>query len=348
MLLRLAGLGGKRGRRRGGPLGRVMDVTSVLRLLREMRVDDVRDQAEDRPVLLVLGPDAESAVSVARTLTGSGQDRGLATRAYAEHLGDLSRYDAAVVYDPGSIGRTEDLRGQADRQGAEMPIVRFGAARPDDESAATAVRERLVTDLPERAVALGRAYPPFRAAATRATINDVARGNAQFALVSNIPAVVPLVGGALAAGADTIVLTKNQLLLFLKVAAIHGRDLGDTRGIITELLPVVGAGLLWRTIAREAASFIPLAAGTIPKVVIAYAGTVSAGRAADYYYRVGHKPTRDQLRAFYEQAAQETPALSPSTPSTSPAPPLPAGGPMAAPAAAGDGRTEESAAGTAV
>ena len=71
-----------------------------------------------------------------------------------------------------------------------------------------------------------------------------------------------------------------------------------------EMVPVVGAGLVWRTIAREAASFIPLAAGTIPKVVIAYAGTLSAGRAADFYYRTGHKASREQVESFYKQAAE--------------------------------------------
>src|SRR5690606_11526870 len=69
-------------------------------------------------------------------------------------------------------------------------------------------------------------------------------------------------------------------------------------------LPIlVGAGFLWRTAAREAASFIPFAAGTIPKVGIAFVGTMTVGKAADYYYRFGKKPSKSQLDQFKEQAS---------------------------------------------
>ncbi|HEV2109514.1 MAG TPA: hypothetical protein VGR16_14740, partial [Thermomicrobiales bacterium] len=89
----------------------------------------------------------------------------------------------------------------------------------------------------------------------------------------------------------------------------HGRDLGDQFGIIREMVPVVGAGLAWRTVAREAASFVPFAAGTIPKVAIAYVGTHSVGRAADFYYRFGRKPDRDQMKEYYKQAANRVRSL---------------------------------------
>lgn len=294
---------GKRGP--SGPLGRLVAVRNVVGLIREMSFDEVRDQAEARPRLLVLGPEVGQAERVTRTLVGWDRHQVVTSRAFAGSLGDLNAFDAVVVYDPEGLGRADDLRDHADRSGVLTPILRFGGAQPDDEAAAGDLRGRLIGRLPDRAVALGRACPPFRALATKATIDDAAKANAQFALVSNIPAIIPLVGGLVAASADTLVLTKNQLMLFFKVAAIHGRELRDMPGIIRELLPVVGGGVLWRTLAREAASFVPLAAGTIPKVAIAYAGTVSAGRAADYYYRFGHKPTRDQLREFYRRAALE-------------------------------------------
>jgi hypothetical protein len=78
-------------------------------------------------------------------------------------------------------------------------------------------------------------------------------------------------------------------------------------------VPIVGAGFIWRTIAREAATLIPFAAGTIPKVAIAYTGTIAAGRAADFYYREGYKPSYEQVRDFVKQAsetAQNLPILS--------------------------------------
>ena len=75
-------------------------------------------------------------------------------------------------------------------------------------------------------------------------------------------------------------------------------------GILQDVLPVVGAGLLWRTVAREAATLLPFAAGTIPKVAIAYVGTTAVGRAAEFYYRTGLKPTRSQMDQFARQAAE--------------------------------------------
>ena len=112
-----------------------------------------------------------------------------------------------------------------------------------------------------------------------------------------------------AAGADLIVLTNNQVMMVFKIAAVHERDLNNQMALMRELAPVVGTGFLWRTIAREAASFLPLAAGTVPKVAIAFVGTMVMGRAADYYYRFGKKPTREHLKAFTERAAQSVSRL---------------------------------------
>ena len=63
-------------------------------------------------------------------------------------------------------------------------------------------------------------------------------------------------------------------------------------------------GLIWRTIAREASALLSFAAGTIPKVVIAYVGTMVVGRAADFYYRTGMKPTREQMEQFTRQSME--------------------------------------------
>ena len=115
---------------------------------------------------------------------------------------------------------------------------------------------------------------------------------------------MPIIGNIAAAGADFIVLTKNQVMMLYKLAAVHGRDLRDQRGILQDVLPVVGAGLLWRTAARQAATWLPFAAGTIPKLAIAYVGTMAVGRAADFYYRTGLKPTRSQMDQFVRQATE--------------------------------------------
>ena len=66
----------------------------------------------------------------------------------------------------------------------------------------------------------------------------------------------------------------------------------------------MGAGLVWRTVARQAATWLPFAAGTIPKLAIAYVGTMAVGRAAEFYYRTGLKPTRRLLEQFVQQAIE--------------------------------------------
>jgi uncharacterized protein (DUF697 family) len=61
--------------------------------------------------------------------------------------------------------------------------------------------------------------------AAKQIIDETAMANAQFSLVSNIPTLLPVVGNLAAAGADFIVLTKNQVMMLYKLAAAFGRDL---------------------------------------------------------------------------------------------------------------------------
>ncbi len=292
------------GRPKGQRMGSIGTIRSFMSVLREMSFDDVRRDAERSPRLLVLAPDEATASGIAGRLTGEATASGVATAGFQGGVTDPQRYDVIVVFDPEGTEQVSDLRRRIHTEGGPAPVFGLGGRRPGDERAMVDLRSQVATRLPDLAPALGRAYPAFRPAATKAVIDETAKANAQFALVSNIPAVIPIVGSIAAAGADFLVLTKNQLLMLFKIAAIHGRDLHDQWGIMREMLPVVGAGLFWRTAAREAASFIPLAAGTIPKVVIAYAGTVSAGRVADFYYRFGRKPAAFEVKGFYRQAAE--------------------------------------------
>jgi uncharacterized protein (DUF697 family) len=133
-------------------------------------------------------------------------------------------------------------------------------------------------------------------------ISETATVNGEFALVSNLPTLLPLIGNVLAVGADFFVLTKNQLMLIFKLAAINGRDLDNRWRIYSEMMPVVGAGMAWRTVAREVVTLLPLAIGTIPKVAIAFAGTWVIGQTAEVYYERGEKLNKEQVRTLYAQA----------------------------------------------
>ena len=141
------------------------------------------------------------------------------------------------------------------------------------------------------------------AAAAKQVIDETAAANAQFSVVSNIPAILPVVGNIAAAGADFIVLTKNQVMMLYKLAAVRSRPARPANDS-QDVLPVVGAGLIWRTAARQAATWLPFAAGTIPKLAIAYVGTMAVGRAAEFYYRTGLKPARSQMVQYARQAAE--------------------------------------------
>lgn len=284
-----------------GSLGTVRNFVSVLR---EISFDEVRDQAQTIPRLLILAPTSGEARELGLRITGHAGEVAITARELGSLPNDLDRFEAIVVHDPLSTGVARSLQ---DRQVATLGssvVQSYDDLRGSTDLALEHVRTNIVRAAPDRAPAFGRAFPAFRPAAARAVINESSIANAQFALISNIPAVLPIIGGIAAAGADFIVLTKNQVMMMYKLGAMYDRELTDQFAIIQELAPVVGAGFLWRSLARGAASFLPFAAGTIPKVAIAYAGTMAIGLAAEYYYRTNLRPSRAQLRAFQRQAMQ--------------------------------------------
>ena len=289
----------------GGVFGAVGSLKNFVNVVKEVDFEEVRARAERLPAIIVISSDADHAFEAARDIFGDRPER------YIELKGvpagdsvrlDAHRYDMVVVYDPERTSLLDRVRQAT--SGFEGKLYFLAASLPGPRTPAEQVRLEMVTAQPDLAPAMGRFFPDFRAAATKAIVDETCRANAQFALVSNVPAIVPVLGGFIAAGADLVVLTKNQIMMCYKLAALHGKDLHDQTRIITELVPVVGAGFLWRTAAREATSFLPLAAGTIPKVAIAYAGTMAMGWAADFYYRYGKKPTKAQLSEFTKRATE--------------------------------------------
>ena len=284
----------------GGALGAVGSAKNFVNVLRELSFEELREEAERLPRLLIVAPDREAAVSAALRITGEPESPAVAVATYDTLARSLDEYDVVVACNPKSASALTNLRK---RHGDAERVIDVGAVGPD-EAWEQLTRDRICEKLPDLAPALGRWFDAFRPAATKAIIDETARTNAQFALVSNIPAVIPVFGSFAAAGADFLILTKNQVMMVYKLAAVHGRALGDAKGIVREMIPVIGAGLLWRTLAREAASFLPFAAGTIPKVLVAFTGTMAAGRAAEFYYQTGGKPSKEQLRGYYHHAAE--------------------------------------------
>jgi len=289
-----------------GLFGAVGSLKNFVNVVKEVDFEEVRARAERVPTIIIISSDADHAFKAAVDIFGERPERYVELKGVSDGQAvriDAYRYEVVIVYDPDRTSLLDRVR-QATASGFNGKLYFLAASLPGPRTPAEQVRLEMVTAQPDLAPALGRFFPEFRPAATKAIVDETSRANAQFALVSNVPAIVPVLGGFIAAGADVIVLTKNQIMMCYKLAALHGKDLHDQTRVITELVPVVGAGFLWRTAAREATSFLPLAAGTIPKVGIAYAGTMAVGWATDFYYRYGKKPTKSQLSEFTKRATE--------------------------------------------
>jgi uncharacterized protein (DUF697 family) len=82
-------------------------------------------------------------------------------------------------------------------------------------------------------------------------------------------------------GADTPVLVLLQLRLVLRIGAAYGEELEAQRA--PEVLAVIGSGLAFRLVARQALGVLPVA-GWLVKGGVAYGGTRAIGEAATRYF----------------------------------------------------------------
>lgn len=170
----------------------------------------------------------------------------------------------------------------------------------------TRVAQCIVTDLPGLAVALARRFPLFCEPAVEHLIKEASRVNGQIALLSAIPGVIPVASVFLppAAVADIVLLTKNQILLLLKIAAALGLSY-HTRDRLREIVPVVAGAMGWRSLAREFVGIVPGGVGMLVKGAIAYAGTYVVGRSAYWYWTTGEQLSRKQKERIYRQMLEE-------------------------------------------
>lgn len=286
-----------------GVLGAIATTKRMVDVVREISFDDVRDEAMRPPSMLVLAPSTDEAERIARLLTGNSDLNGITIGTLDTEVWSRSQYDAIVVNDPDMSAKSQQYANAQSSGETWEPAITISHL-PFDRAEAEHARAHLAANLGDRVVSFARHFPAFRRIAITAIVNETSTANAQFAFVANIPSLLPVVGGLLSAGADMIVLTKNQLMMVYKIAAASGRALDDQHAIIREMVPVVGQGFFWRTAAREATTMLPLAAGTIPKVAIAFTGTYMLGRAAEVFYRFGKAPTKTQREEFLAQARE--------------------------------------------
>lgn len=295
---------------KNGPLGAVGTVRSFMNVVKDIDFEETRNRAEQVPSIHVIAENDANIESAITELFGEHSHQGVTRQVWQDGSDeDLSRYDVVIVYDPDAKGLFDKVKKAQGARKSTSHIMFLSKRLEGKRNPVETIRKEIMDLLPDMAPSFGRHHPEWRPAAVSAIVDQTSRANAQFALVSNIPAVVPVLGGLVSASADLLVMTKNQLMMCYKIAAAHDQDLSNHMAIVRELTPVVGAGFLWRTAARQAATFIPFAAGTIPKVGIAFAGTLTMGKAADYYYHYGSAPGRSQLAEYRDLAVKKLATL---------------------------------------
>lgn len=184
-------------------------------------------------------------------------------------------------------------------------VTAWGSTRPafgsalDPASLLTEFVPRVMEAVPEQHLSLARHYPIFRIAVAREMINDTSFANASYALGTGLAEVIPVLDIPFNV-ADIVVLTKNQALMVYKLGLALGLPL-RWQEHVTQLGGVVGAGFVWRQVARQLIGLVPVW-GIIPKVAVAYAGTYAVGQAVIYWYQTGHKVTGSNMRQLYADA----------------------------------------------
>ncbi len=221
-----------------------------------------------------------------------------------------------------SVQITRDIRNAAYRTFSSISYLRTAFVDARDQAEVQSKLLPMILDaIPNLRTPLARRIPAVRREVAEQIIAETARVNAQFALVANLPAYLPIIGGVAGGVADFFVLTKNQVMMVLRLAAIHGRDVALTRQVLAEVAPVIGNGVLWRSAARMTVGMLPGLVAAAPKAAIAYVGTYVAGQAARYYFDEGRKPPRELLESFrsegtrlYKRSTQDTPRIAPQQP----------------------------------
>lgn len=267
--------------------GQVGGALRLWTLVKSLQTQDIAEVAERPFHLALIGTEDHARLLMARLALESAAPRDLGPQGPADIRPYVARYADRSAAPPGSL------------------VLDADALTSDEASLAAAVA-KIAAEQPDLRLALARRVPAFRPAVVSLLIGEAARENARIALVSALPGIVPITGFLLPAAAlgDMVLLTKNQILLLLRIAAAYGKDM-DLRARTRELLPVVGSAFGWRAAARELIGLVPGGIGLLVKGSVAYAGTYTVGKAASVYYSTGQTLSPPRLRQLYNDALKD-------------------------------------------
>ena len=266
------------------------NIREILQISKELSTEEVRDLVDKRFRIALVGSTMRTHDVAEQLLEGLSLPERETSRAFLVCSPTVPSEPADILIDCGS---------------ADEPVLgeHYIWLLPEDGAL---VARRIVSDLPGLAVALARRFPMFREPAIEHLIKEASRVNGQIAMLSAIPGVIPVASVFLppAAVADIVMLTKNQIMLLLKIAAALGMSY-HTRDRLKEIVPVVAGAMGWRSLAREFVGMVPGGVGLLVKGAIAYAGTYVVGKGAEWFWRTGRELSRQQKERLYRQMLEE-------------------------------------------
>jgi len=247
------------------------------------------------PWIISLDPDdfrSRPIVPIVALLVSSRPELSSALRAVDEHCVRARVPRVTVI-----VGH--DAQTAATRRFGEKARVAMSDVSPQTMAALRATIVPLVQG--DQRLALGAALPAFRPAVAEALVDDTAKANATFAFTTGVAGTVPLLAVPVGLG-DMVVLTKNQLIMGYRILLACGRD-GDPKSMVSEVLGILGGGLLFRQAARQLVGLIPVV-GLLPKVAIAYGGTWAMGRALTAWAMGGQDVNAETVRKYSGEGLQ--------------------------------------------
>jgi uncharacterized protein (DUF697 family) len=292
-----------------------LKLASLWRVIKDLDLEGVRTVAR-APFTLAIAGDADDAARLRQLLTGPG----LAPHPWIEITAPVSAEATtaklAAILITREANLSEDLKLAGNRFAtSRTPVLTIVVGdtsrtakvlRPGeqarvaverlDETAVDAIATALVSMLSDdQQVALGAHLPPLRPVIFTRIIERTARANASFALTTGLAETIPVLTAPLNLG-DMVVLTKNQLMMCYRLALAAGRD-EEPRAMMTEIIGVLGSGVLFRQAARQLVGLIPIA-GLLPKVAISYAGTYAIGKAMVGWTTEGKQVTVETVASY--------------------------------------------------
>lgn len=298
-----------------------LSFVSIVKLLREIDLESIRQDAERRFVIVIFGEDTQATIEVGRLLSGPEIHPWI-------DLADTN-IPANIAYDLGILVTTHSKPTQAEKAAMEnlhhhktaiivvetpaptamkgIPrrgeFARVKLRRADDREGFAEVLAPTILDArDDLMLAFGRQLDGLRPFVVQRLIEQTATANATYALTTGVAESVPGLNVPLNV-ADMVVLTKNQLIMAYKIALVYGKE-GDPRDLVGEILGVLGGGFFFRQLARQLVGLIPVA-GIPAKTAVAYAGTYVIGEAVRRW-AAGEVPmTSEELRAMFSTLVRE-------------------------------------------